>query len=332
MSKGELFRIWFERPLPKAYQPLLEGFAVAIGPTSVEAENPFASLPGAHAIIAGSRIRYDGKLMDQAPTLRVISRTGIGIDNIVLADATARGIAICNTPDAPTVSTAEHAVTLLLAVTKHLRRSQMMLLDGKKHDFFSEQNGLELNGAQLGLVGMGRIGSRVAKAAQALGMKVAVYDPFLPPERADEMGVTLVSALESLLGMADVLSIHAPLTDETRKLINADRLAQLKPGAYLINTSRGPLIDEPALIAALERGHLRGVALDVFDPEPPDPNNPLLHRDDVIATPHIAGATVAGKDRLWRNGIMNALQVLRGERPVGLCNPEVWVTVQQNSL
>src|SRR5438105_10830651 len=137
MSKGELFRIWFERPIPEAYKPLLEGVAVATGPTSVDAANPLASLPGAHAIIASARIRYDGILMDQSSTLRVISRTGIGIDNIVLADATSRGIAICNTPDGPTVSTSEHALTLLLAVTKHLKRSERMFHDGKKHDYFS---------------------------------------------------------------------------------------------------------------------------------------------------------------------------------------------------
>ncbi len=332
MPKGELYRIWCERPLPAAYKPLLEGSAVAIGPASADAENPLDSLRDAHAIIAGARIRYDAAVMDKAPTLRVISRTGIGIDNVALADATVRGIAICNTPDAPTVSTAEHALTLMLAVAKHIKGSENMLHDGKKHDFFGEQNGLELDGAQLGLIGMGRIGSHVAKVAQALGMKVAVFDPFLPPERAQQLGVTLVPTLEALLGMADVISIHAPLTTETRKLINAERLAQVKPGAYLINTARGGLIDEAALVAALESGKLRGVGLDVFDPEPPDPNNPLLHRDDVIATPHIASATTAGKDRLWRTAIEQALQVLRGERPRGLCNPEVWVTMQQKNL
>jgi D-3-phosphoglycerate dehydrogenase len=127
-----------------------------------------------------------------------------------------------------------------------------------------------------------------------------------------------------VLQSADIISLHAPLTDETRHLINAERLAQMKPGAYLINTARGGLVDERALIEALESGHLHGAGLDVFEHEPPNPSSPLLHRDDVIATPHIAGGTAASKGRLWSVAITQALQVLRGERPSHLVNPEVW--------
>jgi D-3-phosphoglycerate dehydrogenase / 2-oxoglutarate reductase len=324
-----LFRIWFERPLPPTYAHMLDGIAIAVGPGSANADNPLSMLPGAEAIIASARIRYDGVLLDQAPTLRVISRTGIGIDNISLPDATVRGVVVCNTPDAPTISTAEHAIMLLLAVTKQLKGAERMLHDGIKHDFFGEHSGVELNGLQLGLIGLGRIGSRVAGVALALGMKVAVFDPFVAPERAQQLGVTMVPTLEALLGMADIVSLHAPLTDETRHLINAERLAQMKPGAFLINAARGGLVDEPALIAALDSGQLRGAGLDVFDPEPPDPNNPLLHRAEVVCTPHIAGATAAGKDRLWRTAITQALQVLRGERPQNVCNPEAWMSLQK---
>ncbi len=325
-----MYRIWFERPMPAQYALMLEGVATAAWPKSTAFEDVQDTLPGSHAVIAGARIRWDSSVMGIVPSLRVISRTGIGIDNISLPDATAHGIAICNTPDAPSISTAEHAITLMMAVAKHLKRAERALQEGGKRDFFGEHEGLELDGTQLGLVGLGRIGSRVAKVAKALGMKVAVFDPYIPPARAAELGVTQVQDLDTLLGMADVVSLHVPVSAETRHLINAERLAKMKPGAYLINTARGGLVDEAALIRALEAGHLRGAGLDVFDPEPPAPNNPLLHRDDVVTTPHIASSTTAGKDRLWRTAISQALQVLRGERPPNLCNPEVWESVRNH--
>jgi D-3-phosphoglycerate dehydrogenase len=194
----------------------------------------------------------------------------------------------------------------------------------EKINFHSEYNGLELYERRLGLIGMGRIGSRVAKIALALGMSVVGFDPFISAERANELGVELAPTLEAALHTADIVSLHLPLTPETRGLINAERLAQMKPGAILINAARGGLVDEAALFDALESGHLWGAGLDVFDPEPPSADHPLLARDDVIATPHIASGTGVGQDRLWHTAITQALQVLRGERPPHLVNPEVW--------
>ena len=171
---------------------------------------------------------------------------------------------------------------------------------------------------------MGRIGSRVARFAQALEMIVIAYDPYLSPAVAAAAGVELTSSLETLLAVADVVSIHAPYSPETHHLFNAERFAQMKPGAYLINAARGGLVDEAALLSALESGHLAGAGLDVFDPEPPPANHPLLQRDNVIASGHVAGATQASKDRLIEGAIQQALNVLRGERPPFLLNPEVW--------
>jgi D-3-phosphoglycerate dehydrogenase len=322
--RTDLYCIWFERPLPPEYAHLLEGVAVAVEPESVKADTPRIVFPGAHGIVASSRVRYDASLMDQVPTLRVIARTGMGVDNISIQEATQRGIAVCNVPGGPTMSTAEHAVTLMLAVAKQLKRAERMLKRGGGVDFFNEHTGLEVFGRRLGLIGLGRIGSRVAEMATALGMVVAAFDPLVPPERAAELGVDLEPTLEALLSAADIVSIHAPLMEETHQLINADRLAQMKPGAILVNTARGGLVDEAALLDALESGHLGGAGLDVFDPEPPALDNPLLHRDDVVATPHIASATGAGKDRLWHAAIGQVLQVFRGERPPHLVNPEVW--------
>jgi len=312
-----LFRIWCERALPPAYQPLLNGFAVAVGPE----EN---DLMGSHAIIAGARVRYDAAFMDRYPSLRVIARTGIGVDNISLPDATARGIAICNTPDAPTTSTAEMAITLMLAAAKHLKKVEFAALEGKTRNFFNEYQGVEVAGMRLGLVGLGRIGGRVAIVAKALSMVVSGYDPYATAGRAAELGVEIAPDLESLLRNSDVISLHIPATPETHHLMNAERLAMMKPGAYLVNTARGSLVEEAALIAALDSGHLSGAGLDVYDPEPPNPQNPLLYRADVICTPHVGGITVNSRDTLWREALGQSLQVLGGERPPHLVNPDMW--------
>lgn len=308
--------------MPSDYVPMLADFAEPVSPEGHD--SLVASLTGAHAIIAGGVMRYDAAFMDQCSTLRVISRTGIGVDNVVLADATERGIAICNTPDAPTISTAELALTLIMATAKQLKKIEMTALQGKMGSPFTAYGGVDLDGLRLGLVGMGRIGGRVARVALALGMIVAAYDPYVAPTRAAELGIKAAPDLETLLRTSDIISLHVPSTTETRKLINAERLALMKRGAILINTARGTLVDEAALLDALNSGHLAGAGLDVFDPEPPDPQNPLLYRDDVICTPHVGGITVPGRDRLWRGALDNALQVLRGERPASLVNPEVW--------
>jgi len=321
-ASANWFRIWFERKPPPAYAELLEGSAVIVGNGKSEAHAQ-GSIAQAQAIIASAYVRYDGALMDTAPALRVISRTGIGLDNIAIDEATERGIAVCNAPNGPTVSTSEHAIALMLAVAKELPRATSALGSGKR-DFFNEYQGVELDGLCCGLVGLGQIGQRVAVFTRALGMHVIAYDPYVDPEIATTLQVELVPDLNTLLKQADTVSLHAPLTPDTNQMINAERLALMKPGAILINTARGGLIDETALLQALDSGHLRGAGLDVFEPEPPNPTNQLLHRDNVIATPHIAGATIAGKDRLWRAAIAQALQVLKGERPPHLVNPDVW--------
>src|SRR5258708_6630413 len=160
--------------------------------------------------------------------------------------------------------------------------------------------------------GLGRIGGRVAKIASAIGMKVAAYDPYISTERSAELGVELMPSLEDLLRTSDVVSLHLPATTATRHLINAERLAIMKPGAYLINTARGLLVDETALTETLDSGHLGGAGLDVFEKEPPRPDNPLLGRDNVITTPHVAGTNIASLDRMWRDAIAQTILVLQG--------------------
>lgn len=319
-----MFRIWFERPLPPSYASLLEGLAEVGGCAAETPDSPLRALPGADAIIAGPRIRYDAALMNLVPTLRVISRSGIGLDNVDIAEATARSIVVCNTPDAPTISTAEHTIMLLLAVAKHLKRSEYHLRAETTRDFFSFHTGVEVRGRQLGLIGLGRIGSEVAKMALALGMIVIAYDPFVPVEHAARLNIEAALTLDAVLRKADFVSLHVPLTAETKRLINERTLAIMKPGSYLINCARGGLLDETALLKTLDSGHLAGAGLDVFEQEPPQPSHPLLNRPDVVVTPHIASATHASKDRMWRTAITQALNALRGKKPSNLVNPEVW--------
>ena len=319
-----MFGMWFERKMPSEFVPLLAEVATVVGAASETPDNPFAALSEAHAVIAGGQISYDAAFMDQAPHLRIIARTGIGVDKVAIPEATARGVAVCNTPDAPTISTAEHAIGLMFAVAKQVKWSDRILRQGDTADIFNRSIGLELYQARLGLVGLGRIGSRVAKLAQGIGMRVMAYDPFVTPERAAELGVDLAASLDEVLQDADVVSVHVPLLPETRHLINGARLAQMKPGAILINAARGGVVDELALVKALDQGRLLGAGFDVFTTEPPPPDHPLVGRDDVVVTPHIAAATAAGKNRLWHGAIVQALQVLKGERPPHLINPEVW--------
>jgi D-3-phosphoglycerate dehydrogenase / 2-oxoglutarate reductase len=317
-----MYRFWFERKLQPAFYPLLEG-AEILGAASETPDEPFASLPRANAIVAGSRLRYDGALMDMAPELRVIARHGIGYDNVDVAAATARGIAVCNTPDAPSIPTAEHTVALLLAAARRVTHSERLLRAAAKRDYFADHDALELAGRTLAVLGLGRIGGRVATVAKALGMRVVGFDPPMPPARFAELGVERAASLEDALAQADAVTLHLPLTPETRHLFDAALIAKIKPGAILVNCARGGLVDEGALLEALERGHLRAAALDVFEREPPPPNHPLLGRDDVVATPHVAGASDLSKERLVRGAIEQALCVLRGT-PAQFCvNPDV---------
>lgn len=323
-----MFKVWSERQILPDCLPQLEGVAEPIGPGSATPDNVLAALPGADCILAGG-LRYNGALMDRAPGLIVISRMGIGLETIDIQAATERGIAVTYTPDGPTIATAEHAVALMFAIAKDLKQAAWGLRHDRRPDYYGRHSAVEVFGSRIGLVGLGRIGSRVAGILRAAGARVAAYDPFIDRERAGELGVELADSLETLLAEADIVSLHLPLTRETRHLIRAETLATMKEGAVLINVSRGGLVDETALLAALESGQLRGAGLDVTDPEPADDDNPLLHRNDVIVTPHVGSASYPGKRRILSQAIENLRLVLRGERPEHLLNPATWPTVER---
>lgn len=311
-------KVWLDRDINSdALAKLSARARVVVSPE-------LARLPGAAAAIISSLVDANGEFMDRTgPGLRVIARPGIGVDNVDVPAATERGILVVNTPDAPTESTAEHTVALLLALAKRVTAGDRSL----RGDELPRAHllGAELRDRVLGVVGFGRIGRRVAEiCGQGLKMQVIAHDPYIDPAQVTAPGVEPVSSLDVLLARSDLVTLHTALTPETRHLIGERELRLMKPGAYLINASRGPVIDEAALVRALQEGHLAGAALDVFDPEPPEADNPLLRMANVVVTPHIASYTDRGTEAMGLGAVEQVLQVLRGERPPNLLNPEAW--------
>jgi D-3-phosphoglycerate dehydrogenase len=310
-------KVWMAWTWPPEALARLEAVAEVI------TQGDMTNLPGA-AVVLVSREKATGEFMDRVgPQLKLLARPGIGVDTIDIPAATARGILVTNTPDAPTESTAEHAVALLLAVAKRVVAGDMQLRGANISR--TQLWGTEVRERTLGVVGYGRIGRRVAEiCALGLKMRVLVYDPFLLKTTPIAAEVERVTNLDTLLTQADFVTVHTPLTPETHHLIAERELRLMKPGSYLINASRGPVVDEAALIRVLEAGHLAGAGLDVFDPEPPEPDNLLLRMINVVVTPHIASGTDRGLAAMMNGAIDQVLQVLRGERPTFLVNPEAW--------
>jgi phosphoglycerate dehydrogenase-like enzyme len=312
--------VWFDRPvLPELLADVAVRCAI-LGPATDD--DRYAGVETAVGAVVGSAA-FGEAAMDRAPGLKVIARTGIGYDAIDVVAATRRGIAVCITPDGPTISTAEHTVTLMLLVAKNVTAAATALRTGAFSGYYSRHDGIELDGKVLGLVGFGRIARHVARIAAGLGMRITVFDPYLAASAVPD-GIDRAETLDALLGAADVVSVHVPLTDESRGMFGAARFAAMKPGSVFINTARGGLVDQDALLGALDGGHLFGAGLDVTSPEPLPAGHPLLHRDDVVVTPHVASATADGKTRIFRVAVEQAMAVVEGRRPEHLVNPEVW--------
>ena len=299
---GSALRIWIDgTPPPEVEIP--DGVVLVDGPEQAD------------GVVVGSILPWGAEACDRYPDLKVVARSGVGYDNVDPAACAARGVAACNTPDAPTVSTAEHALALMLAVAKRLKPSAARLAEGRG-GYLAAHRGLELDGRTLGLLGAGRIGARLAGYARALGMRVVACDPHLDAFEHGEL-----VDLETLWAAGDVISLHAPATAETLRIVDAAALARMRPGVVIVNCARGSLVDHAALLAGLDSGRVAGAGLDVTDPEPLPPGHPLLDRDDVIVTPHVASATVAGRARLVSQALDQALCWLRGGTPEHLLDP-----------
>lgn len=246
------------------------------------------ALKDCEGLIVRSETKVTAELLDEANSLRVIGRAGVGVDNIDVPAATIRGVVVMNAPDGNTITTAEHTIAMLIALARSIPQASSSLKSGRwdRKKFI----GVELQGKTLGIVGLGRIGRVVASRARALGMLIVAYDPFIALEQARDLEVEL-APLDEVYARADFLTVHTPLTSETRGLVDRDAIGKMKQGARIINCARGGLVDEDALYEALMSGAIAGAALDVFSEEPPPADHKLLQLDQVIVTPHLGAST-----------------------------------------
>ncbi|HWJ44811.1 MAG TPA: phosphoglycerate dehydrogenase [Gaiellaceae bacterium] len=269
----------------------------------VDGESDLAETIGRYdGIVVRSATKLTGELIERGERLKVIGRAGVGIDNVDVAAATRRGIVVANAPESTVVSAAEHTIGLLLALTRNIPQAHAALKQGRWER--KRYGGIELADKTLGVLGFGRIGQQVARRASALGMRVVAYDPFVGPERFRELGVDRVDTVDEVYAAAEFLTLHLPLTDETRRGIDASAFAKMRDGVRIVNAARGELLDEDSLLRALQSGKVAGAALDVFSAEPY--SGPLLELDSVVATPHLAASTEEAQDRA---GLIIAEQV-----------------------
>jgi D-3-phosphoglycerate dehydrogenase len=252
-----------------------------------------ASVTGAAALIIRSATQVTAEVLEAGTGLVVVGRAGIGLDNVDVAAATRRGVMVVNAPQSNILSAAEHTMALLLAQARNIPQAHRALVAGRWER--SKWEGVEVYGKTLGVVGLGRVGALVAQRAAAFGMHLVAYDPYISADRARQMGAELLG-LDDVLARSDFLTIHLPKTPETAGLIDADRLARVKPGVRIVNTARGGIIDEKALAAALASGRVAGAALDVFEAEP-TVTSPLFELDSVVVTPHLGASTREAQDK-----------------------------------
>ncbi|MFN3742219.1 MAG: hydroxyacid dehydrogenase [Anaerolineales bacterium] len=290
-------------------QAILRAQAQVDDRSGISAEELRAILPAYDALIVRGRTRVTADLLSQAPRLKVIGRAGVGVDNIDLEAARKQGIIVVNAPLATTVAVAELTFGLLLAMARDIPRADAAMKQGKW--LKKELEGVELQGKTLGLIGFGRIGREVAHRALAFGMHILAYDPLIPEDVIRQANAT-PCALDELLRRSDFVSIHVPLTEETRNLLDAAAFAKMKPGLRLVCTARGGIVDESALLQALKDGRVAAAALDVFAQEPPGASELICH-PSVIATPHIGAQTVEAQARAAEMIAQEVMAALRNE-------------------
>lgn len=296
----------------------LEVFA----PGKMSREETLAAVPDADALIVRSGTTVDQELLDAALRLKVVVRAGVGVDNIDLDACTARGIVVMNTPGGNTISTAEHTFALMLALLRNIPQADASMRAGKWER--KALTGNEVNGKTLGIIGFGRVGRALAQRASAFGMVEVAYDPFVPDHLARHLGLSLVPRLNDLLEVADIISLHALVTDETRGVINKDTIAQMKDGVYIINAARGALINNADLAEALKSGKVAGAALDVYDQEPPPADNPLLNLPNVVYTPHLGASTYEAQDAVGVEAAEKVIDALLKEKFDNVRNRDVF--------
>ena len=299
---------------------ILKGGAKVDVRTGMTPEELAEVLPTYHGLVVRSQTKVTRDALEKASQLRVVGRAGVGVDNIDVEAASERGIVVVNAPAGNTISAAELTVALLLALARHVVSADQSLHRGewKRSSFV----GVEVRGKTVGLIGLGQVGSAVARRLRALEMNVLGFDPFVPAERAQMLGVEL-SGLDGLLERSDFVSLHCALTPDTTHLLGAKRIRRMKQGARLVNAARGGLVDEAALLEALDSGHLAGAALDVFEEEPPNKDNPLLRHPKIVTTPHLGASTLEAQEQVAVDVAREVLQVLVGKPATAAVNAPV---------
>jgi phosphoglycerate dehydrogenase-like enzyme len=276
-----------------------------------------AALGDAVCLVGFGEGTMDDAFYASAPNLKLVQLLSAGYDRCDIEAARQAGVPICNNGGANSTAVSEHAILLMLAVCRRLVWQHSSVVAGRwRGNAVQDVQLFELKGRTLGIVGLGSIGKKTARLAQAFGMTVQYYDTIrLSEERADDLGVRF-ALFDELLRTSDIVSLHVPLGKATRHMMSAAQFKMMKPSAYLINTCRGPVVDEPALIEALRLGTIAGAGLDVFDQEPPPPNNPLFALHNVVLTAHFAGPTVDNQYTRFRNAFDNCQRVIRGDKPL----------------
>jgi len=319
-------RIAVSRVIPEAGLDLLRqagDVAVWEGELPPSREELVRLAEGADGLLTLLTERVDGDLLDRLPSVRVVSNMAVGFDNIDVAACTARGVAVCTTPDVLTETTADLAFGLLLAVARRIPEGHNAVLAGAWRTWEPMGYlGPDVHGATLGIIGLGRIGQAVARRARGFDMRILYHAPRRRPEVEEELGAEW-RELDALLAESDFVSLHVPLTEQTRGMIGREQLQRMRRGAVLINTARGPVVQTDALLEALEQGWIWAAGLDVTDPEPLPADHPLLRHPRVVVTPHIASASFTTRNRMAELAARNLLAVLRGETPPRCLNPEV---------
>ncbi|MCK5199069.1 MAG: hydroxyacid dehydrogenase [Spirochaetales bacterium] len=276
-------------------------------------------------VICSAALKMREHQISIAENLKVIGRPGVGYDSVDVEASSKYGIPLVYTPDGPTESVAEHVIALMLMSTKSINIVQKALREDGNFGIRTKVTGIEVENKILGLVGFGRIGQRVGEIASlGLGMKVVVFDPYLNKNNCTFKDFKLLGSLEELLDRSDIVSLHLPFSEATAKLMGKEEFLQMKKSAFLINTARGGVIDEEALIDALENKQIAGAGLDVYVKEPPETDNKLFGFDNVVATPHLSSFTDDGKRKMGVGVVQGVLDVLSGNMPEFIVNGEIW--------
>lgn len=322
MSRG--LRVLLAVPVPPALMERVAAIAdvdACVPPFPPRREDVLAKLPTADALLTSNLLPIDGEMLDAGVRLRAICNVGVGYDNVDVGDLSRRGIVVTNTPGVLTDAVADFTIGLILALARRIPEAASRVRAGEWVKGAVFPLGMELGGKTLSIIGLGRIGSAVSRRAQVFGLRV-VYNDIREVDGAS-VGAERVS-LEEALRQGDFVSLHVNLWEGSRALIGAPQLALMKSTAYLINTARGPVVRERDLYDALCEGRIAGAALDVTDPEPPDPADPLLRLPNVIVTPHYASGAAETRIKMAELAVKNLLAVLRGELPPCAVNPEAW--------